>query len=169
MTTQQKPAVENLPRSLRRLNLAPLENRLIGKPLVELEHCLVEVLGVLEMEHRSYLASAHRAVRDCIESKDRDTFFQLYQDYSSSNSHFVDDYSPASPAGRFFDELLKKLMKKEKKEFVGTEDLCIDQAATVTHSRILTQLVTLKIEQMWQSVVNRDDKVHQAWTHWMSK
>lgn len=169
MTTKDKPTVENLPSALRRLNLSPLENRLIGKPLVELEHCLVEVLGILEMEQRSYQRSANSAAKGCIEAVDRDTFFDLYREYSSLNSYFSGDYNPASPAGLFFDELLKKLVKKEKKEFVGTGDLFIDQPATVTHARILAQLVTLKIEQMWKAVESRDEKVHQVWMHWMEK
>ena len=169
MTTKTMPAVENLPRALRRLNLNPLENRLIGKPLVELEHCLIEVLGVLEMEQRSYQRSVNSSARDCIEAADRDTFFSFYRDYSSLNSNFIDEYSPFSPAGHFFAGLLKNLMKKEQKGFVGTEDLFIEKPATVTHARILAQMITLKIEQMWKSVVDRDNKVHQVWMHWMDK
>ncbi|MBU1425918.1 MAG: hypothetical protein KKH12_10820 [Gammaproteobacteria bacterium] len=153
--------LEQVGEVIRHIDLSPLENRLVGKPLVELEHCLIEITGELTDIHLTYKEFAVRLAQDCIEATSRDEFFFAYREYKKEKSSFATDYSLGSKIGYYFAALLDRLTDIQRKQ---------DQAGkkiTVSHARMLSYFLVQEIERMWKSSQYTNEKVEQIWEHWI--
>jgi hypothetical protein len=153
--------LEQVGEVIRHIDLSPLDNRLVGKPLVELEHCLIEIIGELIDIHLTYKKIAARLARDCIEATSKDEFFCSYGEYKKEKSTFGTDYSLGSNIGYYFAALLDRLTDiQEKQEQAGKK-------ITVSHARLLSLFLVQEIERMWKSCQFTNEKVEQLWEHWI--
>ena len=162
-TKKYVATLEQVGEVIRGVDLVRLENRLVGKPLVEMEHCLIEVLGYLSEDHRSFNKFTGELARDCIETSSRDEFFSAYAEYRQEKSRFGTDHNLASPAGYYFRALYDKLITiEEKQEHSGKN-------VTVRHVKTLAALIVREIELMWTSSQHANEKVEQLWAHWIKQ
>lgn len=153
--------LEQVGEVIRGVDLARLENRLAGKPLIEMEHCLIEVLGYLSEDHRSFNRFTAEHARDCIEARSKDEFVSVHAEYREEKSRFGTDHNLASPIGFYFRALLDRLTVIEDKQDVSGKNV------TVRNARMLTALIVREIEMMWASSQYTNKKVEHLWNHWM--
>lgn len=146
---------------IRHIDLSPLENRLVGKPLVELEHCLIEITGELTDTHLNFKKLSVRLAQDCIAASSRDEFFFSYGEYKKEKSSFATDYSLGSAIGYYFTALLDRLTDIQRKQDQTGKKI------TVTHARMLSYFLVQEIERMWKSSQYTNEKVERLWEHWI--
>ncbi len=143
------------------IDLARLENRLVGKPLIEMEHCLIEILGYLSEDHRSFNKFIGELARDCIETSNRVEFLSAHAEYRQEKTHFGSNHNLGSPIGYYFRALYDRLIAiEEKQERSG-------KAVTISHAQTLAALIVREIEMMWASSQHTNEKVERLWNHWM--
>ncbi len=148
---------------IRGIYLTPLENRLAGKSLIGMEHCLVEILGYLSEDHRSFKKFTGERARDCIETTSRDEFLSAYAEYRQEKTCFGTHHNLASPAGYYFRALYDRLIAIEDKQEHSGKNV------TVRHARTLAALIVREIELMWASSQRTNEKVEQLWAHWIKQ
>lgn len=168
MKKRSIPTLEEVGKIIRRVNLARLENRLVGKPLVELEHCLIEVLGYLQDSHRMFNESTASLAKICIEAESQTEFLSCWRDYRQEKTTFGGDFNIGSPVGEYFYALRERLSEREDKQIDGTADLGMDGIVPLTHARILAVLICAQIDRMWASSQYINEKVENLWSHWMN-
>ena len=143
------------------IDLTRLENRLVGKPLIEMEHCLIEILGYLSEDHQHFKKFIAKLERDCINTSTRDEFMSFHAEYSSEKSHFGTKRNLGSPIGFYFRALNDRLIQiEDKQEAAG-------KTVTVCNARILAALIVREIEMMWATSQHTDEKVERLWNHYV--
>ena len=162
-TKKYVATLEQVGEVIRDIDLSRLENRLVGKPLIEMEHCLIEVLGYLADDHRHFKKFIAELARDCIETSSREEFFSAYAEYRQEKSRFGTDHNLASSAGYYFQALYDRLIAiEEKQEHSGKN-------VTVRHAQTLAALIVREFELMWASSLRTNEKVEQLWAHWIKQ
>lgn len=163
MKRELLPTIEQVAEVVRRVDLAPLKNRLVGKQLLGLEHCLIEVLGSLVERHSLAMACAGDTARYAMEARDRDAFLDAYNEYQRERGAGATDYANFSPTGRYFQALLDRLNDAEDKQIRQ------DRPSTVGHARMLAALIVRQLETMTAYYLGRNEKLDKLWDHWMSR
>jgi hypothetical protein len=148
---------------IRRVDLSRLENRLVGKSLIELEHCLIEIIGYLDDSLRFYNREAIDYERRCIEAINKDQFFSIYREFKKEQLSFGSDHGLASSIGYYFQALLDKLTAVEEKQVQAGKKV------TVSHARMLSLFLFQQIERMWKASQSSSQKIDQLWEHWIKQ
>ena len=162
------PTLEEVGKTIRRVDISRLENRLAGKPLVELEHCLIECLGYLADSQRIFNECIVRMAKDCIEAGSKDEFLSCYRDYKKEKSSYGSEYNLCSPVGEYFNALRGKLIEREEQQADKMATFDNNGVVSLTHARILVILVCQQIDLMWSSSQYTNEKVEKLWDHWMN-
>lgn len=163
MKREPLPSIDQVSEVIRGVDLTRLPNRLAGKQLLELEHCLIEVLGALSESHSSFKAVVLDLAEACLDARDESGFLTAYNDYQREKSAWSANYVNFSPVGRYFQALLDKLNSAEEKQDEAGKPV------TVSHARILTVLIVRQLTTMAASGQYRNDKVEKLWEHWINR
>lgn len=147
---------------IRHVDLTPLEGKLIGKQIVALEHCLIEVLGSLSEDFRLSRSCIADAYQFAAEATDRTTFMSAYNDYLRERGSQARKVANFSPLGRYFQTLFVRLQQREEEQ-IGN-----GKTVTVDHARLLAGLVLRQLETMAFFYLGRSEKLDKLWDAWMS-
>lgn len=162
MKREPAPTLEQLSEVIRHVDLARLKNRLVGKQLLELEHCLIEVLGKLSEDFRLSRECAADIARDAMEANDRASFHSAYNDYQRERGNSASSYANFSPTGRYFQALLDRLSDVEDKQVRE------NKPTTVAHARMLTVLIVRQLANMTAYHLGRNEKLDKLWDYWIN-
>ncbi|MBN9424732.1 MAG: hypothetical protein BGO63_10475 [Candidatus Accumulibacter sp. 66-26] len=160
MKREPPPTLEQLAEVVRHVDLDRLKNRLIGKQLLELEHCLVEVLGQLTDDFRATRECTDDIARYAMEATDGGNFLSAYNDYMRERGSLAKNYANFSPTGRYFQSLLDRLNNVEDKQARENKPV------TVTHARMLAALIVRQLAIMTNYSLGRNEKLDKLWEHW---
>lgn len=163
MKREPVPTLEQVAEIVRHIDLSRLTNRLVGKPLIELEHCLIEVLGNLCESYQRSRKYGAEIMDAAMSANNPEDFFSAYRDYQRERSSQGALYANFSPTGRYFQMLLDKLLAHEDKQIDG------DKAVTVSHARILAVLVVRQLEVMTSYYLGSNEKLYKQWEYWMDQ
>lgn len=160
LTKERTVATAELADRFPRLDLSPLDNRLAGKPLIELEHCMIEVLGTLYDDQQGFLANVRDLAADCVSAKERAEFMHAYADYTKARADWQKINIGFSPPAVYFRVLRDRLfnLREKQEERSG--------ASTVSHAQQLAAIITNQLEIMAQSAVRANPRVEQCFNHW---
>lgn len=160
------PTLEQVKEVIRRVDLSRLNNRLVGKPLIELEHCLIECLGYLTGRHRDCKEVTASMARDCMEAGNKADFLDCYRDYKKEKSEVMARYSMAAPTGRYFQALADRLNDRDDK--LGSAGKLDGQGNTaVSHAWMLARQIVLQLDRMYQTGAFHNEKVETLWGYWL--
>lgn len=162
MKKREKPlTAEEIGKELQ-LDLTPLANRLVGKKIVEIEHCLIEALGALKEWERRRWEGRRYAFAAMKEAANWREFIEVFKEHQGLRGEMMSRYSIAGPLGRFFWAYKEKLMDfEDKQETAGKE-------STVAHARILAWLIYNELDQGFGRVSKEPDEVMSMWSKWMN-
>ena len=163
MKREPAPTLEQVAEIIRHVDLSKLSNRLAGKPLIEFEHCLIEVLGALMDDQRLHLDVVSRLAQDCIDTSSRSEFLSAYSDYSNEKSMHFQKHANFSPVGRYFYKLLDRLNDMEEKQIHN------NKTVTVSHARSLAAIIVRQLEIMTSASEYRNEKLEKMWDHWVNQ
>ena len=163
MKREPLPSIEQVAEIIRGVDLTSLSNRLAGKQLLAMEHCLIEVLGALSESHASFKAIVLDLAEGCAEAQDEGSFLTAYNDYQREKSSWSAKYVNYSPVGRYFQALLDKLNGAEEKQDLAGKPV------TVSHARILAVLIVRQLATMSASGQYRNDRIEKLWEHWINR
>lgn len=163
MKREPPPTLEQVAAVIRHIDLTRLNNRLVGKQLLELEHCLIEVLGKLTEDFRLSRECAGDIARTVMEASDRGGFLSAYNDYQRERGSSASSYANFSPTGRYFQALLDRLNDVEDKQDRDGKPV------TVTHARMLAALIVHQLASMTAYHLGRNEKLDKLWDHWMNR
>lgn len=170
MVTKKKlPTLEDLKSSIRHVDLSRLENRLVGKPLVELEHCLVECLGELQYVHKGFQEAIAEQTSNCLNADSLESFLYSHKQLRHEKSEFGREYGPGSLVDNYFSALRDRLIEREEKQIDNSPSHSFPSIVPLTHARMLTTMVCNELNSMWSSASGENKQVNQLWDHWMSK
>lgn len=163
MKREAAPTIEQVAEVIRHVDLTRLNNRLVGKSLLDFEHCLIEVLGVLADGHRLHLDVVSRLAKDCIETTTKSEFLSAYSEYTNEKGTHMRKHANFSPVGRYFYRLLERLNDLEEKQMDGKRTI------TVTHARMLAAIIVGQLELMTRDSQYQNSKIDKLWEHWISQ
>lgn len=164
MKSELKPTLEDVSSVIRRVDLSPLKNRLVGKSLIEFEHCLIEVLGALMEERIAIDEVLGGLAQDCYESTTFNCFMDAYHRHERERGDWVAKFSSYSPAGRYFRSLLDRLIETEDRQIRAGKD-----NAPVEHARMLAAMIVRYMVSMADHGMKRSSKLDGYYHDWMSR
>lgn len=163
MKREPIPTLEQVAEVVRRVDLSRLNNRLVGKALVEFEHCLVEVLGALIEGQKIFRAVRSDIAQDAYEASTGKAFMDAYIQYKKEGGAWMEMHANFSPTGRYFQMLLDRLNDKEDKQAHA------GKAVTVAHARMLAAMIVRELESMYGSGQQQNEKLEGLWRHWVNQ
>ncbi len=155
--------MEHIATVIKNVELGRLKNRLAGKKLVELEHCLIEILGELVMRNQLFKKGSSELARYCLDASSKDEFMSAYDDYSREKESWRAVCSCLTPVYMFFESLRGKLHRAEDKQ------ISAGKAVTVGHARQLSVLVILQLEVMMVNVRYDNPRVQDLYYSWIKQ
>ncbi len=160
----KKPSLDDVSSVIHGVNLSPLNNRLVGKSLIEFEHCLIELLGTLMAERGAIDELVEEIAQNCYESKTFKGFMDAYHRHERARGDFLAKFASYSPIGRYFRSLQDRLIETEHRQIRD------DKAnAEVEHARILAAMIVRFMELMTDHGMKRNLNLDCYYRDWMSK
>lgn len=163
MKREPAPTLEQLAEVIRHVDLTRLNNRMVGKQLLDFEHCLIEVLGALMDDHRLFLDIMARLAKDCIDTTTRSDFLSAFSDYTNEKGSHMKKHATFSPIGRYFYSLLVRLNDLEEKQINEKRTI------TVSHARSLVAMIVGQLDLMARDSQFQNSKIDKLWEHWISE
>lgn len=160
MKREPAPTLEQVAEVIRHIDLTPLTNKLAGKQIVEVEHCLIEVLGSLTEHYGLSRQCAAEVFESAMSATTRGDFFAAYHEYQRERGQGA-HYANYSPIGRYFKRFQERISTHEEKQIEA------GRAVTVTHLRILAALVVRTLESMTTYYLGANDELNRRWDYWM--
>lgn len=161
MKREKIPSIEEIGKELQ-LDLSPLANRLVGKKIIEIEHCLIEVLATLRDWARRHWEYRRSAIKTMHEAESWREFHDEYLDYQELRQKMMVRFSIAEPIGRFFWAYREKLLDFEvKQEEAGRE-------STVAHARMMVAIIYSELELGFSRATESADEIEALWNKWMN-
>ena len=146
MKKRHIPTIQQLALVIRHIDLSRLENRHAGQSLVELEHCLLEVLDYLHTEHDRFLSDVNQLEELYKESQDKTTFARHLK---LAVAAFGDVYAPAALIGEYFNDLKWRLLAEKEDQLREFKDLDDNGSVPITRAFVLARLICKQIDFMW--------------------
>lgn len=162
MKREPRITLADIANDIRRVDLTPLEGKLVGKQIIALEHCLIEVLGSLVDDYRLWRSCIDDAYQCAAEASDRNTFMSAYNDYLRDRGSQARKVANFSPLGRYFQALFSRLQQREEDQITN------GKSVTVGHARMLAALVLRQLETMACFYLGRNEKLDRLWDAWMA-
>ncbi len=168
MRNHPAPKLETIANAFHQIDLRPLENRLVGKSLIELEHCLTECLGDLFEQHRNYNKYISEDIEACKLAGNKHDFFDAHRLYLNLKSEFRGKYNIGSPIGQYFYHFKKKIQAKEEKanDKIKGDQLVPNQ---LCFARMLAAMIEQKIDAMWASSSSNNKEIDTLWNYWIER
>lgn len=164
MKREPLPQIEALVKYLPHVeNLGRLKSRLAGKGLIELEHCLVEILGELlrlEISHNEILADL---LSEAMDETNTSLFMKAYNAYNGQRGDYARDYAIFSPMGRYFQALEFRLCELEDKQSAAARPV------TLVHARQLAAIIVVQLRRMYNQAQRKSERLEQQWDTLVAK
>lgn len=145
-----------------KLDVSALQNRFVGKRIIEIEHCLIEVLGAIKEQFAHYLDYRRETFKDMNGATNRDEFIFSHEEFQTTIASMRELVVADGTLSLFMNEFGHKLSGFEDKQIE------VKKEPTVSHARMLAYMVCSEIDRVLWHTLTANVEVDQMFRNWMN-